>query len=105
MDLTRLSVLERARAGDDASWRRLVDLYAPMVRVWLLGVGIEPQDAEDLTQDVLAELVRKLPDFEHAGRTGSFRAWLRLVAVNRAKKFWRAVRCRPISGAAEVTSN
>jgi RNA polymerase sigma-70 factor (ECF subfamily) len=94
MDNTRLTLLQRARGGDESAWRRLVEVYQPFVRNWLVGRGVEAQDADDLTQDVMAVLVRKLPEFEHAGRTGSFRTWLRTVAANRAKKFWQAGRCR-----------
>ncbi|OWK39118.1 RNA polymerase sigma factor [Fimbriiglobus ruber] len=94
MDETRLTLLERARGGDESAWRKVVALYQPFVHGWLRGRGVQAQDAEDLTQDVMAVLVRKLPEFEHAGRQGSFRAWLRTVAGNRAKKFHQAGRCR-----------
>ncbi len=101
---TSLSILERAKGGDEATWRRLVDLYQPLVRGWLIGEGVIPQDADDVAQDVMVVLVRKLPEFDHSGRTGSFRAWLRTVSVNQAKKFWRAGRCRtPPGGTARLT--
>ena len=77
-----------------------MDLYQPLVRSWLLGEGVIREDADDLAQDVMVVLVRKLPGFAHNGRTGSFRAWLRTVAVNQARKFWRAGRCRLAAGGA-----
>jgi RNA polymerase sigma-70 factor (ECF subfamily) len=90
MENTRASLLLRARQGEESAWRRLVDLYQPLIRAWLLRQQVRPQEADDLTQDVLAVLVRQLPRFEHAGRPGAFRAWLRTVTVNRARLFWRA---------------
>jgi RNA polymerase sigma-70 factor (ECF subfamily) len=42
-----------------------------------------------------AALVRELPGFEHSGRSGAFRRWLRTIAVNRLRGFWRARRLRP----------
>lgn len=92
MEPTSLTLLGRARQGDQAAWQRIVAIYQPFVAGWLRRRGVHPQDAEDLSCDVLAVLVRKLPSFEHAGRNGSFRTWLRTVAGNRAKKFFAAAR-------------
>jgi RNA polymerase sigma-70 factor, ECF subfamily len=91
---TSKSLLVRASAGDEAAWERLVDLYQPMIRGWLLRHLVHAQEAEDLTQDVLAIVVREMSQFSHAGRTGSFRSWLRTITHNRAREFWRAGRCR-----------
>jgi RNA polymerase sigma-70 factor (ECF subfamily) len=90
---TSVSLLERLRASpDDAAWSRLVELYTPLVRSWLTRQGLQPADADDLTQDVLGVLVRELPGFSHDGRTGAFRRWLRNVTVNRLRVFWRTRR-------------
>jgi RNA polymerase sigma factor (sigma-70 family) len=79
---TSVSLLERLRAAPaEADWRRLVQLYEPFVRRWLRDPRLHA-DRDDLVQDVLATLVRELPAFERR-REGSFRAWLRAVAVNR----------------------
>lgn len=94
MDATRQSLLLRAQTGDPASWERLVTLYQPLIRHWLSRQSISRQDADDLTQDVLVILTRELSKFQHAGRVGSFRSWLRTITVNRAREFWRAGRCR-----------
>jgi RNA polymerase sigma-70 factor (ECF subfamily) len=95
---TSKSLLLRAGGGDETAWARLVDLYQPMIRAWLLRHLVHPQEADDLTQDVLAVLVRELARFAHAGRPGSFRGWLRTITVNRAREAWRAGRCRPRGG-------
>jgi RNA polymerase sigma-70 factor (ECF subfamily) len=89
MESTRTSLLCRARQGEESAWRRVVALYQPLIQGWLLRQHILPQEAEDLTQDILAVLVKELPRFEHAGRPGAFRAWLRTVTVNRARLYWR----------------
>jgi RNA polymerase sigma-70 factor (ECF subfamily) len=96
MSETPVSLLERLRRRPDGpSWQRLVDLYTPLVQVWLGRHGLAREDVEDLTQDVLATLVRELPHFEHSGRAGAFRCWLRTVTANRLRGFWRARRLRP----------
>jgi RNA polymerase sigma-70 factor (ECF subfamily) len=77
------TLLERLRRpGDADAWVRFVELYTPLLYFWALRVGLRGQDAEDLVQDVFVTLVRKLPEFRPEPG-GSFRAWLRTVAVNR----------------------
>ena len=96
---TSPSLLDRLRRGPDpAGWERLVRLYEPFIRRWLADPALAA-DADDLTQDVLAVLVRELPTFERQ-RTGSFRAWLRTITANRVREHWRkrAVRERPEGG-------
>jgi RNA polymerase sigma-70 factor, ECF subfamily len=96
MSDTSLSLLDRLRhRPDDGTWRRLVDVYTPLIRGWLRRHGLTEADADDLTQDVLAVLVRELPGFEHAGRPGAFRSWLRTITVNRARNFWRRRQAQP----------
>jgi RNA polymerase sigma-70 factor (ECF subfamily) len=97
---TQPSLLMRARQGEGAAWPRLVELYQPLIRGWLSRQQVRPADVEDLTQDVLAAVVKDLPRFEHAGRPGAFRGWLRTITVNRARAFWRAGagRAQPAGG-------
>jgi RNA polymerase sigma-70 factor (ECF subfamily) len=98
---TPISLLERLRLRPDAaSWARLVDLYTPLIRGWLRRHALQDSDADDLTQEVLAVLVREVPNFRHDLRRGAFRRWLRQVTVNRLRVFWRSRRDRPAAGAA-----
>jgi RNA polymerase sigma-70 factor (ECF subfamily) len=85
MQSTSPTLLARLRdvANQDA-WRRFVQLYTPMMYRWASHTGLEPNDANDLVQDVFAVLVRRLPDF-HYNQQQSFRAWLRTVLLNK----WR----------------
>jgi len=70
-------------------------MYRPFIYGWFLRRGVQLHDAEDMSHDVLAVLVRKLPDFVHNGERGSFRNWLRTVAGNRAKKYYESQQRRP----------
>lgn len=87
---TSISLLEQARGGKAEAWERLIALYAPLLDVWLTAAGLQRADRDDLCQRVLEILVRQLPNFEHNGRTGAFRAWLRGISVNLLREFWRA---------------
>jgi RNA polymerase sigma-70 factor, ECF subfamily len=90
MDVTSQSLLLRAQTGDEDAWKDLADLYRPLIHVWLHWQGVPPQDRDDLTQDILLALVTYLPSFSHSGQRGAFRAWLRAIACNRARDYWRA---------------
>jgi RNA polymerase sigma-70 factor, ECF subfamily len=95
MSETSASLLDRLRAAPaDADWRRLVDLYTPLVHSWLRRQEVPAADADDVVQEVLAVVVRKLAGFERE-RTGSFRRWLRSVTVNCLRERCRAGRRQP----------
>lgn len=40
------------------------------------------QDADDVLQEVLAVVVRRIPEFHRGPRVGAFRAWGRTITVN-----------------------
>ncbi len=95
MNTTSLSLLDRLKeAGpESADWHKLKDVYLPLIRSWLAGVPGLRDDADDLAQEVFVVLLRGLPAFERR-RHGSFRAWLRQVAMNRVRAFRKAGRKR-----------
>ncbi len=93
MPETPVSLLERLRLRPDAAaWQRLVELYTPLIRDWLRKYALQPPDCDDLIQEVLRVLVKKLPDFRHDLRRGAFRRWLRSVTVNELRSFYMTVR-------------
>src|SRR5262245_13990021 len=95
---TSLSLLERLRSRPDAdSWRRLVELYTPLIQGWLRTHAVAPADADDLTQEVMTVVVRELPNFQHNHQRGAFRNWLRTVTVNRLRVLWRSRHNRPVA--------
>jgi RNA polymerase sigma-70 factor (ECF subfamily) len=104
MNTTSLSLLERLKhAGPDAlEWRRLRDIYSPMIRQWLSRLPHLNHEVDDLTQEVLAVLFRELPSFERR-RDGSFRAWLRQITVNRTRAFCKARRKQPLAAGGPET--
>jgi RNA polymerase sigma-70 factor (ECF subfamily) len=90
MDETRQSLLLRAQAGEEGAWEDLTGLYRPLIVGWLNRQGVPPGDLEDLSQDVLLSVVRHLPAFQHSGRRGAFRSWLRTIVCSRTVDYWRA---------------
>src|SRR5258707_15310740 len=96
MSSTSTSLLQRLREQPQPhDWERLVDLYRPFLTGFLRGQGAGDADAEDLTQEILAVVVREMPAFRHSGCTGAFRAFLRGIAVHRLHDFFRRRKNRP----------
>jgi RNA polymerase sigma-70 factor (ECF subfamily) len=86
---TSKSLLVKARdRSDHAAWRRLMELYEPLVERWVRPHVAQRADAEDVVQEVLTTLVRDLPRFDHNQRDGAFRAWLRTITVHRLRAYW-----------------
>jgi RNA polymerase sigma-70 factor (ECF subfamily) len=100
---TPVTLLERLRRDSDpASWQRLHDIYAPLLRAWLRQHTLQVSDVEDLVQEILAVVARRLPDFEHSGRKGAFRSWLRSIMANELRRYWRQRQTQPAAGGEEI---
>ncbi len=76
-----------ARQGEPRALRTLVEQAHPLVRRWALVQTGNAADADDLTQDVLVHMIRRLDQFE--GRS-AFTTWLYAVTRNTARDHLRA---------------
>jgi RNA polymerase sigma-70 factor (ECF subfamily) len=105
MAATSASLLARVRANPQSpDWQHLVQLYEPLIHGWLGRQNVLGQDADDVAQEVLTVVVRRLPDFEHNQRTGAFRTWLKSITINCVRDHWRAKKHRPIQGDSDLQS-
>ena len=95
MDPTPVSLLERLKRAkpDAAEWRRLRDIYTPLIHSGLARVPGLGDEADDHTHETLVVLFRELPSFDRR-RDGSFRAWLRQI-VNRIRAWTKSRQKRP----------
>ena len=85
MHSTPISLLQRlSEEPQSLDWQRFVNLYTPLIFYWARRSGLQPDDAEDLVQDVFTSLLKGLGGFKY-DRNKSFRAWLRTVTLNK----WR----------------
>jgi RNA polymerase sigma-70 factor (ECF subfamily) len=84
-----------ASPNDDA-WRRFNDLYRPLLRAWIARAGVPASDADDLAQEVLFVVSRKVAGFERRG-PGAFRAWLRAILANELRDYFCGQKNRPIA--------
>src|SRR5262249_4337766 len=94
---TSVSLLGRlVGTPTDADWRRLDELYGPLLRAWMARAGVPASDADDLVQEVLVVVVRRIAGFEWRGQ-GAFRAWLRSILANEVRDNFREQKYRPIA--------
>ncbi len=98
MDQTSVSLLDRLKTArpNDSDWNRLQEIYKPLIRGWLGRVPGLANEADDLAQEILMVLIREIPRFQRQ-REGSFRAWLRQIAINKAKNWCRQRYRRPLA--------
>ena len=93
-----LSLLTRARGGDNEALEELFARYVPLLRRW--AAGRLPRrlrdlaDTPDLVQETMLQVFRKIEAFEHRGE-GAFQAYLRQAVMNRIRNEIRNVGRRP----------
>lgn len=85
---TRPSLLLRLRDPRDAdAWRLFVETYTPVVSAYCRRPGLQPSDVADVTQDVMAQVLRSIPDFSYQPERGRFRDWLGAVTRTKLLRF------------------
>lgn len=92
---TTLLVRLQAREGD--AWRRLDQLYGPVVLGWCCGAGLRPQDAADVTQEVFRSVAGAIEGFRRDEPGASFRGWLWRITQNKLRDFFRRQRQQPVA--------
>lgn len=77
---TPVSLLRRMGEGDAVAWDEFWAKYVGYLRGWCQQWKVPPEDAEDLIQDTFVQVLNRIPDFRRRG-AGSFRAWMKTLAV------------------------
>ncbi|MBX9623033.1 MAG: sigma-70 family RNA polymerase sigma factor [Gemmataceae bacterium] len=88
-------------AAEPAAWERFAARYGPQVRGWCRAWGLQPADADDVTQDVMVEVARQVGRYRRQ-RVGSFRRWLRTVARGAYSDYVAAARRQARAAAAPL---
>jgi len=84
--LTLLQRLARADAPDQEAWSEFVEHYGRKIYQWCARWGLQPADAEDVTQTVLLKLAERMKNFAYDPNS-SFRAWLKTVTHHAWRDF------------------
>lgn len=83
-DHTRRSLLTRLKNWDDQTgWREFMDRYGRFIFHLARRCGLSREESEDIVQDTLLSLAKKIPDFRYQGEKGSFKAWLVMIVKSR----------------------
>lgn len=87
---TSLSLLQRACADDQVAWSRIWELYWPLIYAQCRSSSIQAADMEDIAQNVLISVQRRLGDFRKTEQNHTFRGWLHTITRNEISNFFRS---------------
>ena len=78
--------MERLRNWrDDVTWAQFMARYGRLVRHVAVQAGLRPEEAEDVVQETVYSVARKMPEFEYNRDQCSFEGWVRHVTQLRIK--------------------
>ena len=99
---TQLTLIARLQdPKDEGAWKRFESRYRGLVLRFAVRQGLQPTDAEDVAQAVLAGLLRTMPTFRLDPEKGRFRNYLFRVVRNEISRV-RAKDARPTGAAAAL---
>lgn len=81
---TRLSLLSRLKDWDDEeSWKDFFNTYWKPIYGVALKSGLSDPEAQDVVQDAVLSVAKKMHDFKYDPAIGSFKSWLLLITKRR----------------------
>jgi RNA polymerase sigma-70 factor (ECF subfamily) len=93
---TRLSLIAKLQGSrNEAAWWEFVSVYEPFLQRLVARQGVPQRHVADVTQQVLAAIVRSVDAWRGDGDPASFRRWVGRVARNVVIKFLTRERRQP----------
>ena len=87
---TRVTLLARLKKTEnDEAWLEFENLYRGFILSLIVRMGINQEDAEDISQAVLTKVWQKIEDFEYNQNKGKFHNWLAAMTRNTVRDFFR----------------
>ncbi len=101
---TRASLLSRLRdVGDSDSWRAFFETYWRLIYNVACKSGLSDADAQEVVQETVIAVARRMPEFRYDPARGSFKQWLLLITRRRIQDHLRQVyRSLPVAGAVSL---
>jgi RNA polymerase sigma-70 factor (ECF subfamily) len=70
-------LLDRLRNWEDqTSWREFFDTYWKFIYTMAIRSGLSDQEAEDVVQETVTSVAKKMPEFQYDPQRCSFKGWL-----------------------------
>jgi len=74
---TRLSLLTRLKNWDDnEGWKRFFDTYWRLIYGTAIKAGLSDAEAQDVVQETVIAVAKKMNEFKYDPALGSFKGWL-----------------------------
>lgn len=106
MDPTRASLILRLKDTDDvAAWDEFAAIYSPAIYRVAIRKGMQPADAENVVQEVLASVANSVSKWLDREDRGGFRAWLFAIARNESIDTFTRRATRPLGRDGETGAN
>jgi|GEM_PF-3110719 len=87
---TRVTLLAKLKKEENQqAWLEFENIYRGFIISLILRMGINADDAEDISQAVLTKVWQKIEDFEYNQNKGKFHNWLAAMTRNTVKDFFR----------------
>ena len=96
-DSTSASLIARIKRSEPDAWRKLADVYTPLVYGWARRGGLIDADAADAVQEVFQSVYSHSADFDNRDQHASFRAWLWAITRNQVRLFYRRCGDQPLA--------
>jgi RNA polymerase sigma factor (sigma-70 family) len=87
---TRRSLLTRLRSWDDQEgWRQFFETYWRLIYGVARKAGLGDAEAQDVVQETVISVAKRMRQFRYDPARGSFKSWLRLITRRRIADFLR----------------
>jgi len=87
--VTSMTMIEKARSGDNDAWNRLIETYSQVVHAQCIRKGLQVDDAMDVTMDVFTSIFQSLSRFTKDRESDRFLHFLRSITSRRIVDYWR----------------
>jgi RNA polymerase sigma-70 factor (ECF subfamily) len=87
---TRRTLIQRLQCLDDQQgWQEFFETYWRLIYAVARRLGLNDAEAQDVVQETMISVARRMPGFHYDPEVGSFKSWLLLITRRRIADFQR----------------